>query len=79
MKFEFKTYASMKDSEDELDVTVRVTDIYRGSPATWFDPEEDPYLEFTVTDDHGNDITKAVNDYDIERIEEQCFEWGTEA
>jgi hypothetical protein len=76
MKFKFNTYASLKDSEDELDVTVEVTDIFYGAPATRFDPEEDPCLEFTVKDEHDNDITKLINDYDIERIEEACFEWG---
>jgi hypothetical protein len=76
MKFKFETYASLKDSEDELDVTVEVTDIFYGAPATRFDPEEDAYLEFTVKDEHENDITNLINDYDIERIEEKCFEWG---
>lgn len=76
MKFKFDTFASLKDSEDELDVTVEVTDIFYGAPATRFDQEEDPYLEFTVKDECGNDITSLINDYDIERIEETCFEWG---
>jgi hypothetical protein len=76
MKFKFETYASLKDSENEIDVTVEVTDIFYGAPATRFDPEEDPYLEFTVKDEHDNDITKLINDYDIERIEEYCFAWG---
>jgi hypothetical protein len=78
MKFKFETYASLKGSEDELDVTVEVTDIFYGAPATRFDPEEDPYLEFTVKNEQGDDITSLVNDYDIERIEEECFEWGKE-
>lgn len=76
MKFKFDTFASLKDSEDELDVTVEVTDIFYGAPATRFDPEEDPYLEFSVKDECGNDITSLINDYDIERIEEACFERG---
>jgi hypothetical protein len=76
MKFKFETYASLKDSEDELDVTVEVTDIFYGAPATRFDPEEDPSLEFTVKNEQGDDITVLVSDYDIERIEEYCFAWG---
>jgi len=75
MKFKFETYASLKGSEDELDVTVEVTDISYGAPATRFDPEEDAYVEFTVKDEHGNDLTEMINDYDIERIEEACFKW----
>lgn len=78
MKFKFNTYASFKGTEDEIDVTVEVTDIFYGAPATRFDPEEDAYLEFTVKDEHGNDITKLITDYDIERIEEECFERGRE-
>ena len=78
MKFKFNTYASFKGTEDEIEVTVEVTDIFYGAPATRFDPEEDAYLEFTVKDEHDNDITKLINDYDIERIEDKCFEWGSE-
>lgn len=78
MKFKFSSYASLKNSEDEIDVTVEVTDIFYGSPATRFDPEEDAYLEFSVKDEFGNDVTNLINDYDIERIEEECFAWGLE-
>ena len=78
MKFRFETYASLKGSEDEIDVTVEVTDISYGAPATRLDPEEDPYLEFTVKNEQGDDITNLINDYDVERIEEACFEWGAE-
>jgi hypothetical protein len=78
MKFKFETYASIKGSEDELDVTVEVTDIFYGAPATRFDPEEDANIEFTVKDEQGNDITNLINDYDLERIEEKCFEWGSD-
>jgi hypothetical protein len=76
MKFKFETYASLKGSEDEIDVTVEVTDIFYGAPATRFDSEEDAYLEFNVKNEQGDDITSLINDYDIERIEEACFEWG---
>lgn len=78
MKLKFNTYASFKGTEDEIDVTVEVADIFYGAPATRFDPEEDAYLEFTVKDEHDNDITSLINDYDIERIEEECFERGRE-
>lgn len=76
MKFKFNTYASFKGSEDEIDVTVEVTDIFYGAPATRFEPEEAAYLEFTVKDEHDNDIAKLINDYDIERIEVECFDRG---
>jgi len=76
MKFKFSTYASLKGTEDEIDVTVEVTDIFYGAPATRFDPEEDAYLEFTVKDEHDNDVTNLINGYEIERIEEKCFEEG---
>ena len=75
MKFKFETYASPKGTEDEIDVTVEVTDIFYGAPATRFDPEEDAYLEFTIKNEQGDDITDLVSDYDIERIEEYCFAW----
>lgn len=78
MKFKFSTYASLKGLEDEIDVTVEVTDIFYGSPATRFEPEEDAYLEFTVKDEHDKDVTNLINDCDIERIEEECFEWESE-
>lgn len=78
MKFKFNTYASLKGAEDEIGVIVEVTDISYGAPATWLNPEEFAYLEFTVKDEHDKDVTNLINDYDIERIEEECFKRGSE-
>ena len=61
--------------EQEIDVTVEIDYIFLGAAATRFDPEEDPYLEFTVKDAQGNDITKMLDDYSSERIADECFDW----
>ena len=72
----FNSWVTLKEASDEqeIDVTVELDYIFLGAAATRFDPEEDPYLEFTVKDEQGNDITKMLDDYSSERIAEECFE-----
>jgi hypothetical protein len=81
----FNSWATLKGDtevstdEQEIDVTVEIDYIFLGAAATRFDPEEDPYLEFTVKDEQGNDITKMLDDSSYERIAEECFERYKEA
>ena len=62
-------------SEQEIDVTVEIDYIFLGAAATRFDPEEDPYLEFTVKDKQGDDITEMLDDSSFKRIADECFDW----
>ena len=76
MMFKFSSWAALKDSDEEVDVTVEVGYIFYGAAATRFDPEEDPYLEFVVKDKYDNDITALITEYSSERIADECFERG---
>jgi hypothetical protein len=77
----FNSWVTLKETSDEqeIDVTVEIDYIFLGAAATRFDPEEDPYLEFNVKDDQGNDITKMLDDSSSGRIADECFERYKEA